>query len=72
MDDKTKNKLKELDKDFRERLKWITSQKYEIPKSYSQLVRIIRKMYIKFVEDIFKEQIKIISSHKSENHIGKK
>lgn len=59
MNKETKRKLEKLDKEFKERLKWVTSRKYDIPRSYAETVIIVRKMYIEFVDDIFKSQRKV-------------
>lgn len=54
MDKQTKRRLEQIDKEFSERLKWITSKEYEIPERYVELCDAIRKYYLKFVDDVYK------------------
>lgn len=60
----TKERLTKINKDFEERLKWITARKYKIPERYGEMCNSVRKTYIDFVKDIYislRKEIRILS-----------
>ena len=60
----TKKRLEKIDKEFQERLKWITSRKYKIPERYVEMCDTVRKHYIDLVKDIYESLRKEIRNQK--------